>query len=241
MEIQQTFDNITEDTNRYEYIICKICGKRFKAITNTHLSKHNLTVEEYKNIFPEARLECKKTYEKYIESGKRCIIFLKKYIREHPEHQKHAYDCLIRKNPNHQKETFLKLLKKDPNHQSKAGKIRVEQMINDTPYLFEGKKFLSKQELECYKILRQIFLVDDILVNMFIGQKSIDFFIKSLSLFIEYHPLTLTGGWIVLDETKEEYYQRRRQVLDENGYNKSKLLVFKNLKEVEEWIESLTK
>ncbi len=30
---------------------CKICGENFKVITNTHLSKHNLTVEQYRKKF----------------------------------------------------------------------------------------------------------------------------------------------------------------------------------------------
>jgi len=41
----------SEDT-----VICLVCGKRFRGITNTHLEKHNLTLEVYKLMFPEAEM-----------------------------------------------------------------------------------------------------------------------------------------------------------------------------------------
>lgn len=33
---------------------CLICGKQFKAITNTHLKRHGITSDQYKEKFPEA-------------------------------------------------------------------------------------------------------------------------------------------------------------------------------------------
>lgn len=38
-------------------ITCRVCGETFKRITNTHLSKHGITPEEYKNRFGVTRLE----------------------------------------------------------------------------------------------------------------------------------------------------------------------------------------
>jgi len=35
---------------------CKICGKEFKSITNTHLKRHNTTIEYYKEKFPNSNL-----------------------------------------------------------------------------------------------------------------------------------------------------------------------------------------
>lgn len=51
-----------------DYIICEICGKQFRQITNTHLAKHNLTYQEYINMFPKAKTisdSCKNQYIKY--------------------------------------------------------------------------------------------------------------------------------------------------------------------------------
>ncbi len=55
-------------------VTCKICGKKFKAITNTHLQKHNMTlalyIEKYdKNIRPEELK--KKMYKKHSVTMKR--------------------------------------------------------------------------------------------------------------------------------------------------------------------------
>jgi len=33
---------------------CEVCGKYFKAITNTHLKKHNMTATSYKSRFPNS-------------------------------------------------------------------------------------------------------------------------------------------------------------------------------------------
>ena len=34
-------------------VVCAICGERLKTITNTHLSRHGLTMAEYKNRYRE--------------------------------------------------------------------------------------------------------------------------------------------------------------------------------------------
>lgn len=35
---------------------CPICSKEFKQITNSHLKQHNLTIDEFKNIYPASSL-----------------------------------------------------------------------------------------------------------------------------------------------------------------------------------------
>ena len=251
MEIQKYIIEDREILNKdsEKYVICQICKKRLEGTLPVHLRVvHDISTEEYLNIFPNAKL----------------------YTRKFLLHQKYAFESLLRKDPNHQsrvgkigghnsqetlkrekigcfynpeikREAVKKIHAINKKNGFNIGKVRIEQMINDSPYIFEDKKFLSKGELGCYKIFREVFDDEDIVVNMFIGAKSIDFFIRSLSLFIEYHPKTIQGGWVITSETKEEYYQRRRQVLDESGYDNNKLLVFKNLKEAREWKESLTK
>ena len=40
-----------------EYVSCKICNKKFKQITPTHLQKeHNITIQDYREKFPDAKL-----------------------------------------------------------------------------------------------------------------------------------------------------------------------------------------
>jgi len=40
------------------YVECKECGKELKEINNSHLKKHNITREEYKEKYPNAELIC---------------------------------------------------------------------------------------------------------------------------------------------------------------------------------------
>jgi 5-methylcytosine-specific restriction endonuclease McrA len=42
-------------------IECNICGNEYKGITNTHLKTHGLTIEEYKEQFPLAKLTTSET------------------------------------------------------------------------------------------------------------------------------------------------------------------------------------
>jgi hypothetical protein len=37
--------------DKEDYITCKICGKKLKYLTNTHLKKHNITILEYKEKY----------------------------------------------------------------------------------------------------------------------------------------------------------------------------------------------
>ena len=42
-----------------DFIICRVCGTKLRSITNTHLIKHSLTVQEYKLKFPDSLIVCK--------------------------------------------------------------------------------------------------------------------------------------------------------------------------------------
>lgn len=39
-------------SDKNNFIICKMCGQKMKTLTNTHLKKHKITLEEYKIKFP---------------------------------------------------------------------------------------------------------------------------------------------------------------------------------------------
>ena len=43
---------------------CPICNKEFKEINNSHLSKHNLTSEEFNNIYPDFERYCENSFKK---------------------------------------------------------------------------------------------------------------------------------------------------------------------------------
>ena len=46
-----------------DLVKCEVCGKLMKQITNTHLKKHSITTEEYKNLFPNSKTLCKNLLE----------------------------------------------------------------------------------------------------------------------------------------------------------------------------------
>lgn len=57
--------NLTNDGKIFEdenvssaehIIVCEICHKKFKVLTNTHLKKHDITFDEYKTKFPLAKI-----------------------------------------------------------------------------------------------------------------------------------------------------------------------------------------
>lgn len=43
---------------KIKLIKCLICGKDLKYISNTHLKKHNLTIEKYQKLYPKAKIRC---------------------------------------------------------------------------------------------------------------------------------------------------------------------------------------
>jgi len=51
--------------NPNNYVTCEICNEKLKSITNTHLvNKHNITIEEYKLMFPNTKIVSSKVSKK---------------------------------------------------------------------------------------------------------------------------------------------------------------------------------
>lgn len=50
--------------NEDNHVVCKLCGKKMKMMTNTHMkNEHNMTIEEYKLMFPNERIASKTSSE----------------------------------------------------------------------------------------------------------------------------------------------------------------------------------
>lgn len=269
MEIQKTIIEKDKKEGKLSSLcrICRKRYRNLNALGIHIKRRHRISTKEYYDTFFKEEGEdiciiCGKETRfrgLWYGYGKICSSFtcIGKYrlricLEKHPNHQSESGKMLHIKYPNHRyrmgklggkaAQVVLKRENKgwyNSEEQKKLSIKRFEKMIRETPYVYEDKRFLSKDEIRCYKILREVFGKEDIAVNMFIGAKSIDFFIKSISFFIEFHPKTINSGWNIATETKEEYYLRRRKVLDESEFVHSKLLVFQNLKEAREWIESL--
>lgn len=52
-------------------VTCQICKKEYKIITNQHLHKHDIDTVEYIKRFPEAKLICDDTLQKYAEGTRK--------------------------------------------------------------------------------------------------------------------------------------------------------------------------
>jgi hypothetical protein len=51
-----------------DFITCKICDKKMKKITNSHLKKHNITLYDYRKKYGIKNMYSKKTHELIIEN-----------------------------------------------------------------------------------------------------------------------------------------------------------------------------
>lgn len=67
---QETFTE--ENVN---YVECKICNKKFKSISVTHLNQHNITVSEYKEKYLNVQINSQQTKEKLKEGYDKHLRF----------------------------------------------------------------------------------------------------------------------------------------------------------------------
>ena len=107
------------------------------------------------------------------------------------------------------------------------------QKGEDLKCKFMGIYFDSQQEKEVAKILFnsfEIIPIEDVNVHVKVKGKIIDFYL--FGFFIEYHPKVIffKKNKKVVDEL-EEYFQKRRNALDNSGFRDTILIHLKNVKE----------
>lgn len=61
-----------------DFVVCAVCGKRFKRISATHLKKHGITTDEYVKKYPDSQLTCYVSKDKQSESRS-------KFLNENPD------------------------------------------------------------------------------------------------------------------------------------------------------------
>lgn len=58
-----------------DYVVCQICGGHFKSIAPLHLKhKHNITMDEYRSLFPDAQLSSEKRNKVLSDNNKQYFI-----------------------------------------------------------------------------------------------------------------------------------------------------------------------
>jgi len=118
-----------------------------------------------------------------------------------------------------------RMRKNNPMHNPEVRAKRLKTVLKNMPYNFMGVNFLSKVEKDFCKWLVKIGRIKRPIsgknVHVYIGGKEFDFLIEKM--FIELHP------WVTMHHSDyEEYYNERRKILDENGYENYGLIVVTN-------------
>lgn len=122
-------------------------------------------------------------------------------------------------------------LNKERNMCSIAGQISIKTQAKNRHHAYDGINFLSKQEMECYKILKSKF--QDIKYGIKIGTKTIDFYIPCLNTYIEFHPKFM--GYLK-EEDLFRYRSERISILRRNNIFE-KILFFESLQEANDFID----
>ena len=62
LHIQQSNKEFNENSiEGYDYVVCPICGEKFKQITIIHFRTHGInTIEELNNLYPNLQLTCQR-------------------------------------------------------------------------------------------------------------------------------------------------------------------------------------
>jgi very-short-patch-repair endonuclease len=85
----------------YDYVICKVCGEKVGRIYGRHLKHHNMTSQEYKNMYPDEPLTTKKDSK---QTSKSSGLHMKQ------EKYRKMFSDKVKgdKNPNHKSKTTEK-------------------------------------------------------------------------------------------------------------------------------------
>lgn len=114
-------------------------------------------------------------------------------------------------------------------HYVNMGFLSAESRRDNCPYIWNDVHFMSKMEMECAKLLLTI-PIDGINCNICIDRKIIDFFPQEQDKlhhgeFVEFHP------WDT-KRTTEEYYEQRKEIIENSKFKGTNLVVITNLNEL---------
>ncbi len=116
----------------------------------------------------------------------------------------------------------------------KGGNKTIEILRNKKPFVFMGVHFLSNLEITvCKKFIEYGFFkrpIDGINCNVKVGSNIIDFR-PIQNLFVEFHPWDMDG------REPKEYFNMRRSILDNNGFQNCKLIVLRDLRKFDEGLK----
>lgn len=244
---------------------CRLGGKRTHELHPNHC---NETLKKYRDEHPEFYVQCiqlldagrkkfhhmLKTDESFATAVKEKLSahgkkngrrILSKYWNSQPKFQK------IREtyanNPNIARERTLKIIQKDPKLfysrmrelSKKGAPLAFKSLITKSKICHDGEKFLSKSEVVCYQYLRGLGLTREQINHEYsVGNYHIDFFPLN-KFFLEYHPILPLPSYNDGSKTVNQYYSKRRKILDDNGYSGYPLLVIGDLHQLNKISEAV--
>jgi len=201
---------------------CKVCKKEFEYYESMHPNREfcsNNCKGKYwrKNkisTFFDSELQSKRGKK----GGKASVIINKK-------NKTGFWDLEIRqKNNENRRKNKIGFF--NPKIQSKLGKKGAKRLREKKGYYWKGNYFASSRECEigmCISYQFNIKLKEGINFQKEVDSKSFDFFLFNY-FFLEFHQVL---KFFQPDETDESYYQKRRSVLNKNGYKDYLLTVIK--------------
>lgn len=168
-----------------DYIKCEICGEFFREISNTHLNKHGLSVEEYKKRYPGAKLRGFSTQVSRDEISKVAVPRMNAKYRKllkDPEFLKKKSLAQIR--------GYAKLASDPKRYAEYLKKCERGRFARRLPCSFDPKLlFRSRPEVKLAEILHREnlpVLYEAFLLQMPDGRNYLpDFYIPSANLIIE--------------------------------------------------------
>lgn len=197
----------------------RLCQNRFY---NRNHPEHQKKAGKLGGI--KSQIVIKKKY-----GNKIAKLAYQKNLEKNPDLHRRGYSGLIKAHPNHFKQIQKDWKARDTigylKQRSKNGLKSIQIIRKNKPYWFAGVPFDSKSEMLIARYLvenKHIKLIEGKNCHVKVGGIEIDFLVNGT--FLEYHPI-IKG---LYKQNAKEYYDSRRKILDEAGYQNNKLIILEN-------------
>lgn len=224
----------SEITVTKEFLKCRVCNKKFLQISQSHLNKHNMTMQEYRTRFPRARLKGTKNSQAWGNKGGLASWELQS---KHPDIKKRlskmgvkGIQATLAKHPEKVREggrkgnIRMREVTADRRTEicSKGGHNATIVVRESKNIYFDDQYFDSQQELAWYKHHKKN--GRKVIHHFRVGKKEFDFWFPEENMFHEHHPILAYMDTYVIKDMKQ-YAKLRRQELDNNGHSDAMLII----------------